>query len=112
MKDNLSGDKVALRDRFTERAQDGQRVSVRLPVDNQGVGNVLAEKRGDVWAVICKFGFTPVLCAVRPGLLGVRRADRDVEGGARVAEGRGEDVGGPEVSARNDAGSSAVQSQD
>ena len=40
---------------------------------------VLAEKRGEVWAVVSKFCFTPGLCAVRPSLLGVRRADRDVE---------------------------------
>ena len=52
LKDNLRGDIVAFaRDRFTERAKNGQRVSVRSPVgvpDNRGVGNVLAEKRGCV----------------------------------------------------------------
>ena len=69
-----------------------------------GEGNVLAEKRGDVWAVIGKFGFTPSLCSVRPGLLGVRRADRNVKGSARVAKGGGEDVGGSEVGARNETG--------
>ena len=72
--------------------------------DDRSVGDVLAEKRGDVWAVVGEFGFTPGLCAVRPSLLGVRRADRDVEGGVRVAKGGGEDVGGSEVSAKNEAG--------
>ena len=37
------------------------------------------------------------------GLLCVRRADRDVQGGVRVAKGGGEDVGGPEVGARDEA---------
>ena len=68
--------------------------------DDRGVGNVLAEKRGEVWATVGKFGLKPGLCAARPSL-GVRRADRNVEGGVRVSEGRGEDVGGPEVSARD-----------
>ena len=74
-------------------------VSLRSPLgapDDRGAGNVLAETS--------KFGFTPDSCAVRHSLLGVRRADRNVEGGVRVAEGRGEDVGGPEVSARDEAG--------
>ena len=89
------------------RAQNGQRVSVRwLPSapDDRGVKNVLAEKRGDVWAVVSEFGIAPGLRAVRSCLLGVRRADRDVEGGVGVAKGGGEDVGGSGVSARNEAG--------
>ena len=65
--------------------------------DHLGVGNVLAEMRGGVWAVVGEFGFVPGLCAVGPGLLGVRRADRDVEGGVGVAKGGGEDVGGSEL---------------
>ena len=105
--DNLGGDKVAFeRDRFSVRAQNGQCVSVRSSVsapDNRSVGNALAERRGDVWAVEGEFGFMRGLCAVRPSLLGVREADRDVEGGARVAKGGGEDVGGSEVSAKNEA---------
>ena len=72
--------------------------------DDRSVGDVLAEKRGDVWAVVGEFGFTPGLCAVRPSLPGARREDRDVEGGVRVAKGGGEDVGGSEVSAKNEAG--------
>ena len=90
------------RDGFNERAQNGQRVSVRSPVgapDNRGVGNVLAEKRGEVRAIVSKFGLKPV----RPSLLGVRRANRGVEGGVRIAEGRGEDVSGPEIGARDEA---------
>ena len=55
---------------------------------------------GEVWAVVGKFGFTPGLCE---SWLGVRGADRDVEGRERVAEGEGEDVGGSEVGARNEA---------
>ena len=70
----------------------------------------MAKKRGEVWAVVGKFGFTPGLCAVRPRLLGVRRADRDVEGGVRVAKGRGEDVSGSEVSARNETGNLSLGS--
>ena len=48
------------------------------------------------------FGLKPGLRAVRASLLGVRRANRDVQGGVRVANG-GEDVGGPEISAKDDA---------
>ena len=40
----------------------------------------------------------------------VRRADRYVEGGVRVAEGGGGDVGGPEVSARDEAGNLSLGS--
>ena len=54
--------------------------------------------------MVSKFSTTPGLCAVRPGLLGVRRAGRDVEGGVGVAKGGGEDVGRSEVCAGNEAG--------
>ena len=99
LKDNLSGERAIdfLRERKTVKVS-----RVGAP-DDRGVGNVLAEKRGDLWTVVGKFGFTPGLCAVRPGLLGVRTADRDVEGGVRVAKGGGEDVGGSGVSARDEA---------
>ena len=111
-KDNLSGDKVAYaRDGFTERAQNDQSVSMRSPVgapDSRSVGNVLAEKRREVWAVVGKFGFTPGLFAVTASLLGVRDADREVEGGVRVAWGGGKDVGGSGVSARNEAGNPSL----
>ena len=49
-----------------------------------------------MWATVSKFG-------TRSSLLGVRRADRDVEGSVRVAEGGGEDVGGPEIGGRDEA---------
>ena len=94
--DHFSGDKVAFaRNGFAERAKNGQRVSVTSPTgpaDDRGVGNVLAERSRDVWAVIGKFGLTPRLCAVRAGPLSVRRADRDAESGARVAWGGGRRV--------------------
>ena len=95
---DLSGDEVAFaRD---ERAQNGQRVSVKSPTgapDDRGVGNVLTEERGEVRAIVVKFGHEHGLGAVWIGLLGVRRADRDVEGSVRVAE------GGPEICAREEA---------
>ena len=50
----------------------GQRVSVESPVgapENRGAGNVLAEKRGEVWAIVSEFGLKPGLRAVRPSLL-------------------------------------------
>ena len=50
-------------------------------------------------AAVGKFGLMPGLCVVEPGLLGVRREDRDVEGSVGVAE----DVGRSEVGARNEA---------
>ena len=53
--------------------------------------------------MVSKFSFTAGLCAVRPGLLGVRRAHRDVKDGVRVAENRGEDVSRFKVSARDEA---------
>ena len=52
-------------------------------------------------AVVGAFGLKPGLHAVRASLLGVRRANRDVQGGARVAGG-GEDVGRPEIGARDE----------
>ena len=56
-----------------------------------------------MWAVVGKFGLEPGLRALWASLLGVRRADRDVQGGVRVAKGGGEDVGGPEISAKDEA---------
>ena len=56
-----------------------------------------------MWAIVSNFGLTPGLRAVRSSLLGVRRADRDVEGSVRVAEGGSEDVGGPKIGAREEA---------
>ena len=98
--------KLRFRGGFTERTQNGQRVSARSPIgapDNRGAGNVLAEKRGEVCTTVGKCGLKPGLRAVRPSLMGVRRVDRDVEGSLRIDEGRGEYVRGPEVSARDEA---------
>ena len=51
-------------------------------------------------AMVVKFRREPGLGAIWATLLCVQRADRDVQGGVRVAEGGSEDVSGPEVSAR------------
>ena len=50
-----------------------------------------------MWAVLGKSG-------LEPGLQSGPGADRDVQGGVRVAKGRSEDVGGPETSAGSEAG--------
>ena len=105
---HLSRDEIAFaRDGFTGRAQNGQSVLVRSPTgapDDRGVGDVLSEEGGKVWAVVGKFGLEPGLRAFWATLLSVRRAGRDVQGSARVAKGGGEHVGGPEISARDEAG--------
>ena len=66
--DDFSRDKVAFaRDGFIERAQNGQRVSVRSPVGaphDWGVGDVLTEEGGKVWATVCTFGLVSGLRAV------------------------------------------------
>ena len=72
-------------DFFFERAQNSQRVSVRSHTgtpDNRCVGS------RQVWLRAC--------------LPSVRRADRDVEAGVRVAQGRGENIRQPQVSARDE----------
>ena len=45
----------------------------------------------------------PGLGAVWAGLLGLRRVDRYVQGGVPASKSGGEDVGGPEVGARDEA---------
>ena len=60
-------------------------------------------RRGKVRAIVSRFGLEPGLSAVWASLLCVRGADRDVQGSVRVAEGGGEDVGGPEIGARGEA---------
>ena len=50
-----------------------------------------------------EFGLKTGLRAVRLSLLGVWRANRHVEVGVRVVEGRGEDVSGPEICAEDEA---------
>ena len=67
------------------------------------VGNVLSEEGGKVWAVVGKFGRKPGSGAVWACLLGVRGTDRHVQGGVHIAKGGGENVGGSEVSARDEA---------
>ena len=89
-------------DWFSERAQNGHSVPVESPTgdpNDRGVGNVLSEEGGKVWAVVGQFSLEPGLRAVRACLLCVRRADRDVRGGIRIAKG----VGGPEVCAWDEA---------
>ena len=54
-------------------------------------------------AIIVKFGRKLGLGAGRAGLLGVRRTDRNVQGSARVAKGGSEDVGGPQIGAKDEA---------
>ena len=101
---DLSDNNVAFaRERFTERAQNCQRVSVESPIgapNDRGLGKVLPEEGGEEWAMVGKFGIKPRLRAIRTSLLTVWRANRDVKGGVRVAKGGGEDVGGPEISSR------------
>ena len=74
--DNLGRDKVAFqRDGFAERAQNSQRVSMRSPIGtphDRGVGNVLAEEGGKVWAIVGEFGLVSGLRAVGTSLLSVR----------------------------------------
>ena len=86
--DNLSGDKVTFaRDGFTERAHNGQRVSMRSPTGtphNRCVGDVLAEEGGKVWVTVGEFGLVSGLRSVNTSLLCVRGADRDVEGGVEL----------------------------
>ena len=89
-------------DWFSERAQNGHSVPVESPIgdpNDRGVGNVLSEEGGKVWAVVGQFSLEPGLRAVRASLLCVRRADRDVRGGVRIAKG----VGGLEVCAWDEA---------
>ena len=100
------GDVAFARDGFAERAQNGQRVRVRSPIGTPhhlGVGDVLAEKGSQVGAIVFEFGLHTGLGAVGASLQGVRRADGHVEGCVGVAQGRGEDVNGPQVRARDEA---------
>ena len=72
--------------------------SVRSPIGtphDRGVGNTLAEEGGKVWA-----NSTRVWPRVA-SLLSVRGADRDVKGCVGVAQGRGEHIRRPQVSARD-----------
>ena len=85
---DLSRDEIAFaRDRFSERAQNGQCVLVGSPTGAPNVGDVLSEEGSKVRAVMVTFGRKPGLGAVWAGL-GVRRTDRDVQGGVRLAKER------------------------
>ena len=61
-----------------------------------GVQEMFCRRWEEGEGIMVKFGREPGLSAIWASLLCVRKAD----GGVRVAEGGGEDVGGPEVSTR------------
>ena len=108
MKDNLGrGDVAFARNGFAEGAQNGQRVGVRSPVgapDNWAVRDVLTKERVEVGPIVLEFGLNPGQCAVGTSLTSVRGADGDIQGSVGVAQGRGEDVCGPQVRARDETG--------
>ena len=108
MKDNLGrGDVAFARNGFAEGAQNGQRVGVRSPVgapDNWAVRDVLTKERVEVGPIVLEFGLNPGQCAVSTSLASVRGADGDIQGSVGVAQGRGEDVCGPQVRARDETG--------
>ena len=57
-----------------------------------------------MWTIVFKFGLDPGLRAVDTSLRGMRGADGHIQCGVGVAQSRGEDVGGPQIRARNEAG--------
>ena len=71
--DSLSRDKVTFATNgFAERAQNSQRVSMTSPTNtphDRGVGNVLTEEGGKVWAILGEFGLVSSLRAVGTSLL-------------------------------------------
>ena len=92
------GDVAFARDRFAERAQNGQRVGVRPTIGTPhdwGVGDVLAKKGGQVGAIVFEFGLHPGLGAVSASLRGVRGAYGHVQCSVGIAQGRGKDISGP-----------------
>ena len=107
MEDDFGRGNVAFAgDGFAERAQNGQRVRVRSPIGtphDRSVGDVLTKKGSQVGAVVFQLGLHPGLSAVSASLQSVRRADGHVERCVGVAQGRGEDVSGPQVRARDEA---------
>ena len=108
MKDNLGrGDVAFARNGFAEGAQNGQRVRVRSPVgapDNWAVRDVLTKERVQVGPIVLVFGLNPGKGAVSTSLTSVRGADGDIQGSVGVAQGRGEDVCGPQVGAKDETG--------
>ena len=96
--DLCRGDVAFARDRFAERAQNGQRVGVRSPIGTPhdwSVGDVLAKKGGQMGAIVFEFGLHPGLGAVSASLRGVRGAYGHVQCSFGIAQGRGEDISGP-----------------
>ena len=55
-------------------------------------------------AIVLMFGLDPRLSAVSTSLRRMRGADGDIQGSVGVAQGRGEDVCGPQVRARDETG--------
>ena len=108
MKDNLGRSDVAFaRNGFAEGAQNGQRVGMRSPVgapDNWAVRDVLTKERVQMGPIVLMFGLDPRLSAVSTSLRGMRGADGDIQGSVGIAQGRGEDVSGPQVRARDETG--------
>ena len=90
---------------FAERAQNGQRVGRRSPIGaphDRGVGDVLTEEGGQVGAVMCQLGLHPGLIAVSASLQGMRRADGHIQRRVGITQGRGEDISGSQVRARDE----------
>ena len=108
VKDNLGRSDVAFaRNRFAEGAQNGQRVGMRSPVgapDNWAVRDVLTKERVQMGPIVLMFGLDPRLSAVSTSLRRMRGADGDIQGSVGVAQGRGEDVCGPQIRARDETG--------
>ena len=108
VKDNLGrGDVAFARNGFAEGAQNGQRVGMRSPVgapDNWAVRDVLTKERVQMGPIVLVFGLNPGQGAVSTSLTRVRGADGDIQGSVGVAQGRGEDVCGPQVRARDETG--------
>ena len=108
VKDNLGRSDVAFaRNGFAEGAQNGQRVGMRSPVgapDNWAVRDVLTKERVQMGPIVLMFGLNPGQGAVSTSLTRVRGADGDIQGSVGVAQGRGEDVCGPQVRARDETG--------
>ena len=68
------------------------------------VRDVLTKERVQVGPIVLVFGLNPGQGAVSTSLTRVRGADGDIQGSVGVAQGRGEDVCGPQVRARDETG--------
>ena len=67
---------------------------------DRGVGDVLAQEGGKVWAIMSQFGLVSGLRAIGTSLMSVGGADRDVQGGVGVTQGRGEHIRRSRVAGR------------